>query len=94
MQHIDIKSLTNVLDDEIPDWQCEAIDLRVNPDFISRFSHEMGLRENRYVFMEGSRLKLNNIQSSGDWLNLLDLALKVGIGEWATLGFGRLKFIT
>lgn len=87
------QALARVLDDQTPPWRCEAIDLQVNPDFISRFSHEMGLRENRYVFMEGSRLKLNGIPADSDSLSLLELALNVGIGEWATLGFGRLKWL-
>jgi hypothetical protein len=65
----------------------ERADVRVRPDFISRFSYEQGLRENRLVAWPNSSLGF-------DWPETVDadglaLALALGIGEWSAWGFGR-----
>ena len=67
----------------------ERLDVLIRPDFISRFSYEQGLRQNRLVAWPGSSL-------SFDWPEAFDedglvLALTLGIGEWSEWGFGRFR---
>ncbi len=67
----------------------ERVDVRIRPDFISRFSYERGLRENRLVAWPDSSL-------SFDWPETVDedglaLALTLGIGDWSEWGFGRFR---
>lgn len=65
----------------------ERADVRIRPDFISRFSYEQGLRENRLVAWPDSSLRFAwpaTVDADG-----LALALALGIGEWSAWGFGR-----
>jgi len=67
----------------------ERVDVRLRPDFVGRFSFERGLRENQLVAWPGSSLGFEWPETvDGD---ALALAAVLGIGDWATWGFGRFE---
>lgn len=73
-------------------FKSTAVDQQVNPDFISRFSYEIGLRENRYALLEDSVLKIHFDGLTKESIDALKIASIFGIGEWRELGFGRFDF--
>jgi len=68
----------------------EWVDAALRPDFVGRWSYERGCRENRLVAWPGSTLTLH-LGEPGDLETALALAQVFGLGDWATLGFGRFE---
>jgi hypothetical protein len=68
----------------------DRVEANIHPEFISRFSFELGLRENRLVAWPGS----NFVFSLNTKKNFKQLALAslLGIGFWNYWGFGRFDF--
>jgi len=64
------------------------VDAALRPDFIGRWSYELGARENRLVAWPGSELTLH-LAAPGDRWDALALALAFGLGDWSAWGFGR-----
>ncbi|MBM4467185.1 MAG: hypothetical protein FJ014_16795 [Chloroflexi bacterium] len=82
---------SQVTGDELAPLPIERVDFRLKPEFVGRFSYERGLRENRLVAWQGSRMTLH--PESGTTLDSEQLAMAavLGIGEWNHWGFGRFR---
>ncbi len=59
----------------------------LQPEFVSLYSYERGLRQNSLVALERSWLQARAVESA-QTARALSLAGRLGIGEWNTRGFG------
>lgn len=62
----------------------------LKPDFVSRFSYEIGSRSNRLVTREGSGVEFSFAENEAAMQRALACASVLGIGEWNAWGFGKL----
>lgn len=87
----DIKEGVNGIIDEPAPFPIEGVEALIRPDFISRFSYESGMRENRLVAWSDSKIILFIDGLNERQLEQLAVASFLGIGDWREWGFGRFK---
>lgn len=87
-----LKSVNRVVRDTSP-INIENIEFGIKPDFISRFSYENGMRENRLVAGPESVLTLHLREINDTLTKQLIIASILGIGEWNEWGFGRFNIV-
>ncbi len=64
--------------------------LTLTPEYVSRFSYEMGGPQHRLVAWKGSRLKMTLARDDDETTRALAALSLLGMGEWSDCGFGQI----
>jgi hypothetical protein len=83
-----VSTVTGEPADELP---LSGVDMTLKPEYISRFSYERGVRENRLVAWTGSSLTLHFDSQPLELQEYLAIASLIGLGEWREWGYGRFR---